>query len=66
MSKSIRPTSRKTTRPQVTAPKIVRQTARPTHEQIAARAFTLYLSRGCVDGQHEQDWLQAEAELSRG
>lgn len=36
----------------------------PTHEEIAKRSFELYLQRGAVDGFHEQDWLQAEAELS--
>jgi len=36
----------------------------PTHEAIAVRSYELYLPRGAVDGYHEQDWLQAEAELS--
>lgn len=31
--------------------------------QIAERAYQLYLDRGCVDGHHEQDWLQAETEI---
>ena len=35
----------------------------PSHEEIAKRSFELYLQRGAVDGFHEQDWLQAEAEL---
>ncbi len=35
----------------------------PTHEQIAKRSYELYLERGSVHGFHEQDWLQAEAEL---
>jgi hypothetical protein len=35
----------------------------PTHEEIAVRSYELYLQRGAVDGFHEQDWLQAEAEL---
>jgi hypothetical protein len=37
----------------------------PTREQIAARAFELYLARGSLDGYHEEDWLLAEAELRR-
>ena len=37
----------------------------PTHEQIAARAYELYLARGSVDGYSEEDWLLAEAELRR-
>jgi hypothetical protein len=35
----------------------------PSHEEIAMRSYELYLQRGAVDGYHEQDWLQAEAEL---
>ena len=38
--------------------------AAPTHEQIAKRSYELYLARGAQPGFHEQDWLQAEAELS--
>jgi hypothetical protein len=36
----------------------------PAYEDIAKRSYELYLQRGAVDGFHEQDWLQAEAELS--
>ena len=35
----------------------------PTHEQIAKRAYELYLARGSQEGNHEDDWLMAEAEL---
>jgi len=37
----------------------------PTHEQIAMRSYTLYLARGGVHGFDVEDWLQAEAELTR-
>jgi hypothetical protein len=37
----------------------------PSHEDIAARAYELYLARGSVDGYSEEDWLLAEAELRR-
>ena len=37
----------------------------PTHEQISARAYELYLARGSVDGYSDEDWLLAEAELRR-
>ena len=33
------------------------------HELIALRAYLIYEARGCVDGFHEQDWLQAESEI---
>jgi hypothetical protein len=40
--------------------------ARPgslTREQIAARAYEIYLARGGEHGRAEEDWLQAEREL---
>jgi hypothetical protein len=36
----------------------------PTHEQIARRAFELFLARGGEHGHHEEDWARAERELS--
>jgi hypothetical protein len=36
---------------------------RPTHEEIAKRAYELFLARGCRHGQDRDDWLQAEYEL---
>lgn len=38
----------------------------PTHEQIARRAYEIFLARGGGHGQHEQDWAQAERELKLG
>ncbi|MBM3861001.1 MAG: DUF2934 domain-containing protein [Verrucomicrobia bacterium] len=35
----------------------------PSHEQIAARAYQIYLERGCQNGHDMDDWLQAEYEL---
>lgn len=35
-------------------------------EQIAARAYELYLARGAADGQDFDDWIAAERELSTG
>jgi hypothetical protein len=37
----------------------------PTHEQVARRAYELYLERGCQPGHEVDDWLQAEYELMR-
>ena len=39
---------------------------RPTHEQIARRAYEIYAGRGYADGNDKQDWLQAERELLGG
>jgi hypothetical protein len=35
----------------------------PTHEEIAARAYEIFLSRGGEPGHHEEDWLLAESQL---
>ena len=35
-----------------------------SHDAVAARSYELYLARGGADGHDEEDWLQAEAELS--
>jgi hypothetical protein len=32
-------------------------------QQIAERAFELYLRRGCADGGDMEDWVQAEEEI---
>ena len=36
----------------------------PAQDEIARRAYELYLQRGSVPGHETDDWLQAEAELS--
>jgi hypothetical protein len=36
---------------------------RPTHQEVAARAYQLYLERGRVEGHAIDDWLQAEYEV---
>ena len=36
----------------------------PTSEEIAVRAYEIYIERGATSGQDVDDWLQAEAELS--
>jgi len=38
--------------------------AAPTHEQIARRAYEIYLKRGEKPGSQHEDWLAAEKELS--
>ena len=40
-------------------------TTKPTQDEIAARAYQLYLERGCEDGHADEDWLMAEEELSQ-
>ena len=36
----------------------------PSQEDIAARAYELFLARGCEPGRDLDDWLQAETELA--
>ncbi|MDY7228936.1 DUF2934 domain-containing protein [Hyalangium rubrum] len=38
----------------------------PSHEQIARRAYEIFLARGGVPGNETQDWFQAERELRLG
>jgi hypothetical protein len=33
------------------------------HERIAARAYGLYIARGAAEGNDQEDWLRAEAEI---
>ena len=35
----------------------------PSREQIAQRAFELFLARGGQHGHHVEDWLRAEREI---
>lgn len=39
-------------------------TLQPTQEEIAVRAYHIYLERGGAEGEPLDDWLQAERELS--
>ena len=39
--------------------------AMPMHDDIAKRAYEIYVSNGHNEGQREQNWLQAEHELKR-
>ncbi len=38
--------------------------SKPTQDQVAARAYEIYLERGATPGDPMQDWLQAERELA--
>lgn len=40
--------------------------ADPNHEQIARRAYELFLARGGENGHAQEDWLQAERETGLG
>lgn len=46
------------------APKKSRTVATTTYDEIALRAYHIYLERGATPGDPMQDWLQAERELT--
>ncbi len=35
----------------------------PAHEEVAERAYSYWLERGCPEGCPEEDWYRAESEL---
>jgi hypothetical protein len=37
---------------------------KPSHGEVAHRAYELFLARGAEHGLAEQDWLEAERQLS--
>jgi hypothetical protein len=37
--------------------------SQPTHEQVAQRAYDIFLARGGVHGMDLDDWFRAEREL---
>jgi DUF2934 family protein len=37
--------------------------ARPSHDQVAERAYEFFLARGGTDGHDVEDWLRAEDQL---
>jgi hypothetical protein len=46
-----------------TANDVVTSTSSPTHDEIARRAFEIFLTRGGNHGSDLEDWLQAEKEV---
>ena len=43
-----------------------RPVSAPTREQIAVRAYEIFIARGAQDGRDQEDWYQAENELRLG
>ena len=37
--------------------------SKPTQEEISARAYQIFVEKGCQEGRDLENWLQAEAEL---
>ncbi|MFO1475173.1 MAG: DUF2934 domain-containing protein [Verrucomicrobiota bacterium] len=40
------------------------KTIRPTHDEIARRAYEIFLERGSPEGRDQEHWYAAESELS--
>lgn len=53
-----------TSEPEANQPSQSPVAAPPTDEEIAVRAYHIYLERGGVEGNPDDDWLQAKRELS--
>ena len=58
-----RRSQRRTPQPRPTGPTQAAASPYPTHDDIAARAYELFLRRGGEHGQDWADWLLAEQEL---
>jgi hypothetical protein len=56
-----KPVRKRSTVPQAppTSPEVAEEV---THEEIATRAYFIYISAGCPEGQEMQHWLEAEAQ----
>ncbi len=55
------PGKRESSSPQVKKRRISKN--QPTHEEIALRAYHIYLKRGGAPGNELEDWTRAEREL---
>ncbi len=64
MAKTARGKSQPNTSPAEPNPSCETPGARPEPEQIAVRAYHIYLERGGAEGNPVSDWLQAERELA--
>jgi hypothetical protein len=66
MPKSTKTTQSTTTRPRTRKPRTTPATptaSTPNHDDIAHRAYELFLSNGAMHGRDLEHWLQAETEL---
>ena len=48
-----------------TSTRQIQKTAVPTHEQISERAKTIWQQRGCLKGEDERNWFEAEIQLQK-
>ena len=62
-AKSTKPAPAPATKPAAPAGKPGKRGYEPTQEEIATRAFEIYVSEGCREGSDLENWLRAEGEL---
>lgn len=61
--------TKSTTKPRTTTPAtpqftaVEKQKPAPTRDEIARRAYEIYVARGKAGGRETEDWYQAEREL---
>jgi hypothetical protein len=57
-----------TTKPRKTAKRSTAGVSvpKPTHDEVAKRAYGRFLARGATDGRASEDWFEAERELRQG
>lgn len=65
LPKTMPTTAKKTITSKTKAPLIVRAFREPTHDEIAKRAYQLFVERGYQHGHEQSDWLRAETELRK-
>lgn len=59
------PSTKPTRKRPAASPKASDATLQITHEEIATRAYFIYIRAGCPEGQEMQHWLEAEAQSLR-
>lgn len=52
--------------PQVSRARVIEPAGAPSHEQIARRAYEIWMGRGMPDGTDHENWLEAEKQLRSG
>ena len=57
----LRPQNMQTAQQPVSTPS--QKTKMPTHDQIAERAWAIWIKGGCLPGQDRHNWLEAERQL---
>jgi len=54
--------TRESSSPTMPKPRVAHN--QPTQEQVALRAYQIYLERGAVPGNEFEDWMEAERQLA--